>query len=91
MPGRLSRHDSYGRPLPHLAEAPRHDLSASATNTAQRERILARVAALLDEHYPHLLRRDINAEVTLSFKIQRGTMQGDVYVVVEWHYRAEEE
>ena len=91
MPGRLSRHDSYGRPLPHLAEAPSRDVSERTTNARQREHILYRVRAILEEHYPYLLREDVSAEVMVSFRVQRGIIQNDVYVEIRRHYRAEEE
>lgn len=99
MASRLSRHDSYGRPLPHVTEAgrqslprsPSGDVSASTTNLEQRERILHRLRATMEEHYPYLLRRDVSAEVTITFKVVRGTIQDDLYVGIIRHYRQEEE
>lgn len=86
----LRRHDSYGRPLPRLTDAPRQDLSASDTNQEQRERIMQRLRATMEEHYPYLLRRDVSAEVTITFKVVRGTIQEDLYVGIVRHYRQEE-
>ena len=91
MPGRLSRHDSYGRPLPRLTDAPRQDLAESATNVEQRERIMQRLQATMEEHYPYLLRRDVSAEVTMTFKVVRGMIQDDLYIGIVRHYRQEEE
>jgi hypothetical protein len=91
MASRLSRHDSYGRPLPHLAEAARQDMTASETNVAQQDRIMHRLRVLLDEHYPYLLRRDVSAEVTITFKVVRGTIQDDLYVGIVRQYRQQEE
>ena len=87
----LRRHDSYGRPLPRLAETPRQDLSASDTNLEQRERIMQRLRATMEDHYPYLLQRDVSAEVTITFKVVRGTIQEDLYVGIVRHYRQEEE
>ena len=91
MASRLSRHDSYGRPLPHLSQPPRQDMAGSPTNMEQRERILHRLRATLEEHYPYLLRRDVSAEVTIAFKVVRGTIQEDLYVGIVRHYRQDEE
>jgi hypothetical protein len=91
MASRLSRHDSYGRPLPRLTDAPRQDLTASATNVEQRERLLRRLVTTMEEHYPYLLRRDVSAEVTITFKVVHGTIQEDLYVGIVRHYRQEEE
>jgi hypothetical protein len=91
MASRLSRYDSYGRPLPRLTDAPRQDLAASATNLEQRERIMQRLRATMEEHYPYLLRRDVSAEVTITFQVVRGTIQEDLYVGIVRHYRQEEE
>ena len=85
MPTRLSRHDSYGKPLPRLADAARQDMSASTTNVEQRERLLRRLLATMEEHYPYLLRRDVSAEVTIAFKVVRGTIQDDLYVGIVRH------
>jgi hypothetical protein len=91
MASRLSRHDSYGRPLPHLTDAARQDLAASETNVAQQDRIMHRLRVLMDEHYPYLLRRDVSAEVTITFKVVRGTIQEDLYVGIVRQYRQQEE
>ena len=83
----LHRHDSYGRPLPRLADTPPQDLTASATNLEQRERIFQLIRGMLDEHYPYLLRREVTAEVTLTFTVRAGTIQDDMYVGIVRKYR----
>lgn len=92
------RHDRYGRPLRH-AEAPgpssgagptRPPLEESPTNQAQRARILRRLQDTLEEHYPYLLRPEVNADVTLTFRVVRGTIQEDMHVGIVRLYRREE-
>jgi hypothetical protein len=85
-----SRYDRYGRPLPTLAMAAPQDMSQSPANHAQREHILLHVRRALEEHYPHLLRRDVTAEVTLTFKVVDGTMQREVFVSIRGQYRTED-
>ena len=87
----LQRHDSYGRPLPRLAARDPQDVSASATNQEQRERILQLILGILDEHYPSLLRREVTAEVTISFTVRAGTIQDDMYVGIVRKYRESRE
>ena len=84
------RHDPYGRPLPREEAPTRQELAESPTNRAQRERILRRLQATLEEHYPYLLRSEVNAEVTITFKVARGTIQEDVYIGIVRQYRREE-
>jgi hypothetical protein len=91
MPPRPARHDRYGRPLPRLADAAQQDLTDSPANRTQRRRILRRIQATMEQHYPHLLQRAVSAEVTLSFKIVKGTIQEDVYLGIVWQYRDEED
>ena len=83
----MQRHDSYGRPLPRLAERDPQDVSARPANQEQRERILEMVLGMLDEHYPYLLRREVTAEVTLSFTVRAGMIQDDMYVGIVRKYR----
>jgi hypothetical protein len=66
-------------------------MSGSEVNVDQRERILHRVQTTLDDHYPHLLRSNVSAEVTISFKVVQGTIQGELYVGILRLYRPEEE
>jgi hypothetical protein len=91
MASRGPRYDKYGRPLPHLAALPPEDLGERTSNAEQRRRLLDRVQTLLDEHYPHLLRRDVSAEVTISFSIVRGMIQEHVFVGIIRQYRANED
>jgi hypothetical protein len=84
------RHDRYGRPVPHEEATARQEMAESPTNRAQRERILRRLQATLEEHYPSLLRPEVSAEVTLTFKVTRGTIQEDVYIGIVRQYRREE-
>jgi hypothetical protein len=76
------RLDRYGKPLPVLVDASKEDLSATPVNVAERKRMIEHLIAVVDLHTPHLLRRDVTAELTVSFRIVRGTMQDDVTVVV---------
>lgn len=91
MPSRSPRYDKYGRPLPHLAALPPEDLAERTSNAEQRERLLRRVQAVLDEHYPHLLRRDVSAEVTIAFTVVRGMIQEHMFVGIVRQYRADED
>ena len=84
-------HDRYGRPLPPAEPAARQALAESPTNRAQRERILHRLQATMEEHYPYLLRPEVSAEVTLTFKVVHGTIQEDVYVGIVRQYRQHED
>jgi hypothetical protein len=80
---RAARHDRYGAPLPELAEASRQALHDTPANLTQRRHI----QAVLEETYRVLLRRDMNADVTVSFKVVQGRIQDDVRVGVERQYR----
>lgn len=92
MPAPHPRYDRYGRPLPTLAPtSSRRDMSDIGSNVEQRARILRRVETTLDEHYPHLLKENVSAEVTLSFKVVRGTIQGELYVGILRLYVPEED
>jgi hypothetical protein len=77
-----SRLDRYGKPLPALVDATKEDLSATPVNVTQRKRLIEHLIAVVDMHTTHLLRRDVTAKLTVSFRIVRGTMQDDVTVVV---------
>lgn len=91
MPASRPRYDSYGRPLPTLAEASSwRNMAGSDANMGQRDRILRLVETTLDDNYPHLLRDNVSAEVTLTFKVVRGTIQGQVYVGIVRLYLPEE-
>ena len=85
------RHDRYGRPFPQGEAPTRPALTESPTNLAQRERILHRLQATMQEHYPYLLRPEVSAEVKLTFKVVRGTIQEDVYVGIVRRYHQHEE
>ena len=91
MADRAPRYDKYGRPLPHLAALPPEDLAERTSNAEQRERLLHRVRYALEEHYPHLLRRDVSAEVTIAFTVVRGMIQENMFVGIVRQYRADEE
>jgi hypothetical protein len=91
MMAERARYDKYGRPLPTLVGPLPRDLAASEANLAEQARLLRRIQAKLEEHYPHLLREDVNADVTVSFKIVRGTMQDTAYVGIVWQYLRDEE
>ena len=83
MPQRLPRRDHYGAPLPELTDAYREVLAARPSNTAHRRHI----SAILENVYQTLLRRDIHAEVTLSFTVVGGIIQADVQLGVQRQYR----
>jgi hypothetical protein len=83
--------NAYGRPLPTGEATARPALAESVTNRAQRERILRRLEATMEEHYPYLLRPEVSADVTITFKVVRGTIQEDVYVGIVRQYRHQEE
>jgi hypothetical protein len=83
MAQRVHAHDAYGRPLPELTDAHRAVLKARPANVQQRQRILL----VLEDLYDALLRRDIHAEVTVSFKIQGGIIQADVVTGVSRQHR----
>lgn len=87
MPTPAFRRDSYGRPLPSLTEAHREVLLDRPSNIEQRKRLLA----LLEEQHHQLLRRDVSAEVTVTFKIVEGIIQADIYVGAVRHYRFQRE
>ena len=88
MASRLSRHDSYGRPLPTLAQAAgQGDTAERPANVEQRERFLALVQGTMEEHYPYLLRRNVTAEVTITFTVVRGVIQDALYLGIVRKYR----
>ena len=89
--GERARYDKYGRPLPHLAPLPPEDLTERTSNAQQRARIEHRVRMVLAEHYPHLLRRDVSAEVRITFTVVRGMIQEDLFVDIRRQYRGEED
>jgi hypothetical protein len=79
----LPRRDSYGAPLPALSDARREVLYQKAFNALQRRRVLA----LLEEQYQALLRRDVDADVSVSFHVREGMLQAEVRVQVVRQYR----
>ena len=90
MASRFSRHDAYGRPMPHLTEA-EADTSERSSNVEQRDRFLELLRSTMEEHYPYLLRRNVTAEVTLTFKVERGVIQETLYLGITRKYREGEE
>jgi len=89
MAQRTHAHDAYGRPLPELTDAQRAVLKSRPANVTQRRRI----GAILEDVYDALLRRDIHAEVSLSFKVMGGVIQAEVQtgVVRTYRWNVEEE
>jgi hypothetical protein len=79
--------DAYGRPLPTLTDADRAVLKARPFNVLQRRRI----AAVLEDLYDALLRREIYAEVTVTFTIQSGIIQAEVSTGVSRQHRFAQE
>ena len=86
----LRRHDAYGRPMPHLTEA-EADTSARSSNVEQRERLLTLLRTTMEEHYPYLLRRNVTAEVTMTFRVERGVIQDTLYLGIVRKYREGED
>jgi hypothetical protein len=88
MAQRAHDQDAYGRPLPEVTDAYREVLSARPANVRQRRRI----SAMLEDLYGALLRRDIRAEVAVSFTVVGGMIQPDLDVSVkrQYHFAGEE-
>jgi len=84
MPAR-PRLDGYGAPLPALTDARQQSLRTSATNQEQ----LAWLWTLLEEEYAAILCRGAFADVTLTFHVKDGSVQGEVDVSVTRHYHKE--
>jgi hypothetical protein len=77
------RLDGYGRPLPHLVDAPPRD-----SQNRQQQHLIER---LLAEEYAALLVHGMYAEVTLTFEVSNGMIGTDVYVVRCQQHRMGEE
>jgi hypothetical protein len=88
---RRARYDRYGRPLPAPVPVQRQSMAETEANKAQRVRLLRLIDAKLDEQGPHLMRADVNAEVTLSFKVLGGTVQEHLKIAIVWQYPKTEE
>jgi hypothetical protein len=71
-----ARLDSWGQPLPELAEARQAVLKDTPHNQAMR-RLLH---VLIEEQMGLLLRRGVHAEVTVGWVIQDGVMQEEIAV-----------
>jgi hypothetical protein len=91
MAERRARYDRYGKLLPAPAPVPRRSMAETEANKAQRARLLRLIEAKLDEQAPHLLRADVNAEVTLSFKVGGGTVQESIKLAIVWQYQQDGE
>jgi len=89
MAQRAQAHDAYGRVLPELTDAERAVLKSRPANVLQRRRI----HAVLEDLYDALLRRDIYAEVSVTFRVMGGVIQGEVStgVVRQFRWNAEED
>jgi hypothetical protein len=83
MATRSGRRDPYGKPLPTLVEAAQESLYGRTTNEDLRRRI----ADLLNIYYDTLLRRDVSAEMSLSFRVVEGIIQDDLRVGLNRVYR----
>lgn len=86
MASARQRLDGYGRPLPMLADAREQSLRHTAINDRQQ----AWLWALLEEQYDALLCRGSFAEVILTFRVENGTLSGEVDVSITRHHRREE-
>lgn len=76
MAERRGRFDSYGRPLPTLADAHEQPLLDSAANLEARRFL----QWLLDDTYRQVLRRGMNVEVEVRFVVADGTIQEQIWV-----------
>jgi len=83
MASRPGRRDRYGRPLPTLVEASHESLYERPANEDMRRRI----AALLNIYYDTLLHRDVNADVSVSFRVVDGVIQDDIRIGLNRMYR----
>lgn len=81
------RYTAYGRPLPHLADPPRRQPVESAVNTQQQ----ALIETLLAQVYDALLVPGVYAEVCLTFTIQDGKIQREVYTERREQHRLSDE
>lgn len=86
MASARQRLDGYGKPLPTLADVRQQSLRQSPTNQRQQGWLWA----LLEEQYDALLCRGSFAEVTLTFRVEDGTLSGEVDVRITRHHRREE-
>ena len=86
MASARQRLDGYGKPLPTLADARQQSLRHSVINDRQQSWLWA----LLEEQYDALLCRGSFAEVILTFRVEDGTLSGEVDVSVRRHHRREE-
>ena len=87
MASARQRLDGYGKPLPALTDARQQALHHTAINQRQQ----AWLWALLEQQYEALLCRGSFAEVTLTFRVEDGTLSGEVDVRITRHHRREEE
>jgi hypothetical protein len=90
MAERRARYDRYGKLLPAPVPVQRQSMAETEANKDQRARLLRAIEAKLDEQAPHLLRADVNAEVTLAFKVLGGTVQETLRIAIVWHYPKDE-
>ena len=81
------RYDSYGKPLPTLADARQEGLYDRPFNVQQRRNLLA----LLEEQWRALLRRGEYADVQISFAVKDGMVQAEVTIGVIHKRRYERE
>lgn len=77
------RLDAYGRPLPYLTDTPRREPIDLDVNTMQQ----AFIETLLGQVYDALLVPGVYAEVCLTFTIQDGKIQREVYTVRREQHR----
>lgn len=69
------RYSAYARPLPHLADPPRRQPVDTDVNRQQQ----ALIETLLAQAYDALLVPGVYAEVRLTFTIQDGKIQREIY------------
>lgn len=82
-----TRLDSYGKPLPELAEAHMQVLFDHVTNQAQRHFL----HALVEETCRAVLRRGWYGEVQIGFSVVDGILQPDIRAGLQRTWRAPRE
>lgn len=86
-PERRPRLDSYGKPLPELADVREQVLYDHATNETQRRLLLA----LIEDSCRLVLRRGWFGEVRIGVSVVDGVLQPDMRVGLDRIWRAPKE
>jgi hypothetical protein len=84
MPPPRVRYDAYGKPIPALVDARQESLYDAPVNQERRHLL----HTMLDEELLRVLRRDVNADVTLHCAVTAGVIQIKLSVGALRHDRA---